>query len=497
MLSKEQCKELVRVQCLHPSFIPFTTDMDTMVKILMSLTIDNSTGRYVAPASSFALLVPFNSFYIGDIKRILRNLTGVSIMSINKSIKTAKRVMHAARKELREAPEKARLAAAEKLGHPHDRLMAKYANQPDRAVSHYREPLRSGRSKKGTTWIYSNGRWEYLPTKQIVEEVRTLFDKMRVEGEFPDLDPDILYRGICKDVSVAYAYKGRDPLLDSVPDFKEKNDRVPSYILKNSQVSIDRKTNKLVATSLDPMAGNLYTLGIDYDPKATCPRFDAALKSAFPGDPDLQQYAVEMFGFALQRAKDYANFLLCVGSEKAGRQGLIDIISAVGGDVVLESPISEKSKKFSSFDRLGKRILLDSTHIPADGGPVVRVPHKYTENKDVRVEPKWRNSFAVRFHLMMIFNSNHYPRMYNPYYAVEVRTNVIPFTNESDDSFNKENVAYIIKNELPGVFNRLVAGYASYLVDDRFTESKTAEAAKKKWLSMYPVPKYIQRMCIV
>jgi putative DNA primase/helicase len=93
-------------------------------------------------------------------------------------------------------------------------------------------------------------------------------------------------------------------------------------------------------------------------------------------------------------------------------------------------------------------------------------------NEPIQARLKYGNSFQMENYAKLTFNCNELPKDFDPQHAYFRRLIIIPFRVTIPDKEQDKTFALkIIKQELPGVFNWIIAGLKRLLKTEKFTES--------------------------
>jgi putative DNA primase/helicase len=246
-----------------------------------------------------------------------------------------------------------------------------------------------------------------------------------------------------------------------------------------------------------------HCLDLEYDPEATCPEYDRAVREIFAatGDPDaMVRHWNELAGYLIQGRRDIPLILVLLGHGDNGKTKLIGTVARLlGSELVHAQRVDDLEKsRFTMGSLFGKRLFLDddvrSGARLADG-----ILKTISEAKVVTGEPKYGQPFNFTVRAVPVLLCNNIPSLADLSPGMQRRLMVIPFdrtfTSKDRDRFLFDR---IWKNELPGVLNRFLAGYRRVLRRRaNFKPPLAVKAATRHWLQQAnPLPAFIEDECV-
>lgn len=230
-------------------------------------------------------------------------------------------------------------------------------------------------------------------------------------------------------------------------------------------------------------------IGCGYDPNAECPTWDAAIRRVFQScdDPEnVIRHFEEVFGYILQPTRHQAIWVMLKGPGGNGKSFLLEVISNVMGDrAVTASSIADLAGRISSHftDGLqGKLMLLDDdlkagTMLPDDW------LKKLSEAKLISADPKFARSYTFTARSVPVLLTNQWPSTVD--LSEGLRRRAVIF--ESNHVLNRDekdprHLQTILADELPGVLNRLIAGFRRFLRrGQNFDAPAEVQASMQRW----------------
>jgi P4 family phage/plasmid primase-like protien len=245
-----------------------------------------------------------------------------------------------------------------------------------------------------------------------------------------------------------------------------------------------------------------HLLEVEYDSEAKCPEYDKALLQIFSNSKKpkvLRRHWHELVGYLIQPRRHIPVIPVLLGAGANGKTVLArTIIKLIGQSQVQAQRIEELDKnRFALGSLLGKLLLLDD-----DVRAGVRLPDgtlkMISEAKEVTGENKFKPPFNFVVRAVPMLLCNNVPSLADVSFGMMRRLMVIPFNrtfaeSEKDDQLFER----IWANELPGVLNQALKGYARLLARGRFKLPRAVTTATKSWLEQAnPVPAFISECCV-
>ena len=258
-------------------------------------------------------------------------------------------------------------------------------------------------------------------------------------------------------------------------------------------------------TELRPHAPTSYLrhrLEVDYDPTATCPRYDAAVRDIFDAasDPEaMVNFWHELMGYAMQPDRRTPLVVLGYGKGNNGKTRLLGTYTRlIGHDLVMAMPIGDLEKnRFITASLLGKLAIIDD-----DVNSGTRLPDghlkRLSEEKTVTGEHKYGPSFTFTSRTAIFTLFNNPPSLADLSHGMQRRLIAVPFDRsfapEEDD---KGLFQAIWATEMSGILNRYIAGLQRLIRRDwSFAPPAASMAAKASLLkAANPVPAFIDECC--
>ncbi|GAA4024980.1 hypothetical protein GCM10022247_56800 [Allokutzneria multivorans] len=252
---------------------------------------------------------------------------------------------------------------------------------------------------------------------------------------------------------------------------------------------------------------------VEYDPAATCPRFDAYLSQSQP-NPAVRRLLAALVGLSIVGGNDRHILPVMIGKKRTGKTTLMEIIGGLldnteesrtgyagsyplsmlrpkresGGDPQLSRLIS---KRFAWTSEAADGITLNADQLKRfSGGDRLSVRDNYTRADAVQDR-------APAF--VPWIATNHAPQVEGADEALKARIIAVPWTNvRADEDQDPELIKKILTEEAPGVLNWILCGYTDAMTNPMVIHNLPEEcvrAAQAMYQDMSLYQRFIAEMC--
>lgn len=268
-------------------------------------------------------------------------------------------------------------------------------------------------------------------------------------------------------------------------------DRVPMVVnTLNCELWFDDEGN-LKARKHSPRHLLTSQVACEYDPKATCPTWDAALRKVFKTcrDPEaVIRHFEELCGYILQPTRHQAVWMMLKGPGGNGKSFLLGILSALmGAQATVSASLAQAANGVSNHfgDSLqGKLMLLDD-----DFKAKAMLPDdwlkKLSEAKQITADPKFGRAYNFTARCVPVILTNGWPSTNDLTEGLRRRAMVFESNYVlSDADKDPRDRNRILDQELPGVLNRMLAGFQRFLQrGQRFDTPAECVIAREAWIA--------------
>ena len=265
------------------------------------------------------------------------------------------------------------------------------------------------------------------------------------------------------------------------------------YIVVNNGM-VDWQNNELVPW--DPVIKTTIAFDIDFDPDATCPRFEKYLTDWLP-DESVRMVIQEYLGYCLIPNTNYRKALFLYGKGKNGKSMLIEFLQDFFGEH------SATLSYDGLFSRFGPSQLKDKLVNIFDDTTVsftkeTSIAKNLIAGGSISAEFKGRDMFQFQNVARLIYSSQETPRTSDNTIAWRDRWFFVKFPNEFRPSNKaKTEIQTALREEKAGIFNWMLIGLRRLMTQDDFSASQALELTKIEYQSQNDsVAQFIHNVCI-
>lgn len=220
-----------------------------------------------------------------------------------------------------------------------------------------------------------------------------------------------------------------------------------------------------------------YQLPFSYDENAKATEFQNFLNEVIP-EKELQHILAEYLGsvFVKSQALKLEKVLLLYGSGSNGKSVVFDVIEALLGKNNITSNSLQSLTDGNSYCRalLSNKLLNYASEI--NGKLEAQTFKQLASGEPIEVKVKYKSPYIMTDYAKLMFNTNELPKQVENTNAFFRRFIILPFrVTIEDDKQDKELSIRIIRKELSGVFNWVIAGLQRLLISKSFTSSEIAK----------------------
>ena len=245
-----------------------------------------------------------------------------------------------------------------------------------------------------------------------------------------------------------------------------------------------------------PAVYSTIRLNVTYDPTATCPQWEEAIKTIIDNEESIG-VVQEFFGLCMTK-ETYDRALFFIGEGSNGKSTLLDVLKGILGNENTCEVQLEQLEKSHYVAQLHNKLLNIATEIGASGTVCDEMFKKIVAHDHVMGDHKFGHPFSFRPVCKLIFATNNMPRTDDKSKAFYRRLLIIPLTKEFTDLNNKHKYYRTLLNERNGIFNWMVAGLKRLKERGRFAVGKgMIETIENYRIENNPVLSFIQDQCVV
>lgn len=350
------------------------------------------------------------------------------------------------------------------------------------------------RSSDKRYWFYNKMYWQEMPDDLVKKYILNYARDLLAEGQI-NVSLSALIDA-SSNILEGHSYEMEDP-------FKLFNRNMPPVInCKNGEVWFEENGE----AALKPHRADSYLrhcLNVDFDPAASSPEFDQAMKDIFSksSDPaDTTRHFLELAGYICQPWRKIPIIVLLHGEGANGKSSLISILcNVIGYDSVMSGRINEISKDKFKIGALDGKLMLYEDDVGANTRLDDGFLKTIGEEKPLTGEQKYKPPIIFICRAVPVMLSNDYPSISDLSHGLRRRLLVIPFNRQfSANEQDKELFERIWQREASGVLNHFISGFQRLKLRGQFEEPADCLIAKNKWITRSNIlPTFISERCSV
>lgn len=246
---------------------------------------------------------------------------------------------------------------------------------------------------------------------------------------------------------------------------------------------LDVKTKELLPHS--PERGFRYVLPYSYDPTATAPRFDRFLDEITCDNKQLRAVLEEFGGYALS-GDDYWSHhcLLLIGKGRNGKSKFIEALQLAAGEDNFSTTKLEKFGSQNDLQLMEGKLFNVSEEISHKEMRLTEALKDLSSGNTMTVKLMYNQPYKIKNKAKLILTANTLPETTDMSFAFFERMLIVPFDAQFIGDKKDPYLSQKFKNELPGIFNLLFAGYERLLKQQQFTHAVRIEEEKLDYANM-------------
>ena len=322
---------------------------------------------------------------------------------------------------------------------------------------------------------YYGGVWRHLPEYKLKRYIRDLFQSVRKN----------LYRSWMGDQAI-------DMLKIAVPETQELNPRKDLINLLNGM--LDLNTFRLLPH--DPGYFSTMQIQRDYEPEATCERFQQFVAEIMEDDAERVAVVQEIMGYLLTADTKIHMAYFFFGGGSNGKSLLADIItSLVGEDNVANISLKDLENPFRRANLIGKTVNI-ATENENPKGFNSQTFKAVVSGDRIMVERKFENPVSYVPICKLLFAVNRLPSSQDTTYGFFRRMFILPFRRRFSGDQADPDLKQKLETELSGILNWALEGLQRLRQQNyRYTPSTVVEAAIAEYReAQTPLKSFMQDM---
>ena len=332
---------------------------------------------------------------------------------------------------------------------------------------------------RGEWYLYKEGCYARTPEDDIEKKVAGWL----IRNEAPDVTKTIVKDILVNLKSDEFCGLASD---HTMPCFISTGKSAKGFVsMKNGIINIDEVMsaikNGFPLPPPLPHTPDLFTtfrLPYDYNPAATCPKFESFLEGVQP-NPENRERLLMIAGLLLTPDTSYNAAFFLFGPAGTGKSVYLNVlIGLVGIENVCSVPLGDFSNRFSKWPLTEKlaNIVSDMPAMPESGrcADVEGVFKRVTEGGEIQIEHKGVDVCVAKVTARCVFATNTMPYFADRSGAVRDRLCIIPFTQVFRNTAQQNpHLTEELLEELPGILLKAIQGLVRLRELTASTEVKT------------------------
>jgi len=338
----------------------------------------------------------------------------------------------------------------------------------------------------GIGYLYVDGYWQKISDDQLFELVRFTAIKSKVPVRVYDRSEWIVYT--IKELLSRGRRSSENPDTETtIINFKDETVFIDKY--GNIKVDDHNKDDFIK-----------YKLNYNYDPEATCPKWEKFLtqvirkpndrgRAEFVKDPsndqidyDTIKVIQEYIGYCFSKSFRFEKMLICTGGGSNGKSVFFNVIESLIGKANM-STLDLASINIASL-RVGmeNKLVNFSSEIGNTKDLNFDLIKKIVSGEPILINPKYLQPYETRTYGKLIFNGNSLLQRVEHSTAFFRRFIIIQFLVNIEDKNKEYNLAEELRKELPGIMNWAINGLKRLNSNKTgFTKSKQVDRTVKEY----------------
>nr|WKF57016.1 hypothetical protein HUO10_001492 [Paraburkholderia busanensis] len=230
---------------------------------------------------------------------------------------------------------------------------------------------------------------------------------------------------------------------------------------------IDLQTGKFMP--MDPALLITQTAGVDYDPDATCPRWEKFLLQIMNGDVELVEYLRRAIGYTLTTQTIEHALFFAFGSGANGKSTFLNLLRALfgdlgaqaNGDMLLDKSGGQamsQNAASSEVARLAGKRLVAMSEVEEGRHFSEKTVKWYTGGEVITARMLYQNAFEFKPRFKLWLAGNYKPTIKGNDHGIWRRMKLIPFTVTIPPEKRDPDLERKLREELPGILNWALVG---------------------------------------
>lgn len=251
--------------------------------------------------------------------------------------------------------------------------------------------------------------------------------------------------------------------------------------------------------------GDLITrsLGVNYNPKAECPRFEKFLERIMPEEP-MRDFLQRILGYCLTGSVREHKLFLFYGTGRNGKSTLINVVRAVMGDYAMSSPVNtflakregnSGSEASPDLARLPGARMVTAAEPPEGARLDESKVKEMTGGDPMTVRHLNQGFFEFRPVFKAILSTNHRPTIRGTDWGIWSRILLVPFTVQIHEDEIDRELEGKLTAEAEGILQWILTGAEDWSADGLRPPDKAIAAVEAYRADEDPVGEFLKARC--
>lgn len=272
------------------------------------------------------------------------------------------------------------------------------------------------------------------------------------------------------------------------------------WLLNCLNGTLDLRTGELQPHRREDLLTKL--VEIDYDPKATCPRWESFLNRIMNGNQNLIQFLQRAIGYTLTGSVTEQVFFICFGSGANGKTVFLRILQALLGEYGKPVDPELLMARPGSVHPTGRADLMGARLAVAieteEGRRLNETLLKWLTGGD-KLKARFMRQDFFEFeptHKIWIA-TNHKPIIRGTDYAIWRRIRLIPFNVTIPVEDQDKRLTEKLQGELPGILAWAVRGCLAWQKDGLWVPEEVRTATEDYRSEMDIIAQFLEEKCVI
>lgn len=356
-------------------------------------------------------------------------------------------------------------------------------------------------------WLFYNGvRWKAVPDVRVEKIAKNVIDSMYSEATVlaptDSREADKLFKWALKSSSAA-ARRNMITLAKSEQNTSISINTLDCDLWKLNLLNgtLDLKSGTLTDHTRDDLITKLAK--VEYDPEATCPRWDEFMHTIMQGDQELIDYLHCYMGYSMTGFVTEQSLAFLYGTGANGKSVFLNTMRYLMGDYAQSAPPELLlAKKFGGghptniADLYGAR-LVTTTEIAQGRAFAEELVKSLTGGDGVKARFMYQNFFEFEPTHKLWIAANYKPIIKGTDKGIWRRMRLIPFEVSIPEDKQDKQLEFKLREEIPGIFNHLLKGCKAWQQAGLPAPPQVVQAVQEYRDDMDLLKEFLEDWCLI